>query len=176
MVTHDRLLEMLSYEPDTGHFRWRVNKAGPGAKVGKIAGNLHKFGYWRVKLDGKYYRAHRLAWFYTHKVWPAFDIDHINGVKHDNRITNLRDVPARLNSYNLQRAHRHNKTGLLGVSFQENRTSFKKYLAKIKVAGKTKCLGSFETPELAHLAYMQAKQVRDSEAMEDHLRNHLKEK
>ena len=158
-LTSERLNELLSYDPDTGHFVWKVNRKGRGARVGKRAGDLHRNGYRRIRVDGVRYKEHRLIWFYTHGTWPKGDIDHINGVSDDNRITNLRDVPHRTNCENVRRAKSHNKSGLLGVAYYPERTSPKKYRARVVRHGEAHTLGYYETAEEAHAAYVQAKRT-----------------
>jgi hypothetical protein len=100
MLTHKRLCEVLVYEKSTGLFRWRM-KASKKTIVGEVAGCLtvEKSGYRRVRIriDGRLYKAHRLAWFYETGRWPKHEIDHINGDAADNRFENLRDVPHRQN-------------------------------------------------------------------------------
>lgn len=86
---HKRLKELLHYDPDTGLFTWLTDRGR--AKQGDAAGN-HVNGYLRVRIHRKDYLLHRLAWLYVHGAFPTHQIDHINGVKDDNRIDNLRDV------------------------------------------------------------------------------------
>lgn len=89
MLTQDRLKELLSYDPDTGHFVWRTTTTNR-VRVGTLAGSFEKDGYRRVNLDGKGYREHRLAWLYVHGALPSVELDHINRERADNRIANLR--------------------------------------------------------------------------------------
>jgi uncharacterized membrane protein len=102
------------------------------------------------------YRAHRICWFHTYGVWPTHDIDHINGDKSDNRISNLRDVPKSINIQNEKRARKNNASGLMGVVFRKDRN---KWTATVRVNGKPKRLGSFSTPEEAHQAYLDGKRL-----------------
>ena len=76
----------LHYDQCSGVFTW-VN-----SKNNRVAGTPDYKGYISIGLNKKQYRAHRLAWFYCYGVWPKESIDHINGIKNDNRIANLRDV------------------------------------------------------------------------------------
>jgi len=78
MITQAGLKELLNYNPETGDFAWVKSK--------KPAGGISSYGYRRIIIDGKEHKAHRLAWLYTHGVFPEDQIDHINGVRHDNRI------------------------------------------------------------------------------------------
>jgi hypothetical protein len=88
--------------------------------------------------------------------WPANTIDHINGIKTDNRIENLRDVTAAVNKQNMRAARSDSRSGLIGAIWQEDRKSWK---AEIAVGGKKKMLGRFKTAEAAHEAYVLAKRT-----------------
>jgi hypothetical protein len=149
-LTSERLREVLGYDPDTGLFTRRLARSG--FQVGAVAGCLDGYGYTAIKIDGRLYAGHRLAWFWVHGIWPANNIDHINGDRADNRIHNLRDVPTSTNCQNQRRAQFHNKTGFLGVS--PNRGRFR---AAIWLGGKYLHIGVFDTPEQAHEAYLTAK-------------------
>lgn len=107
-------------------------------------------------IDGTNFAAHRLAWLYTHGVWPEHWIDHRNRVRHDNRISNLRDVDMAHNRHNVgTKPNRNNKTGLLGVVRSANG---KRFSSRISYPGKKNLyLGTFDTPEAAHAAFMAAK-------------------
>lgn len=148
-LTHDRLLERLTYNPLSGDFIWTTYK---GRRYGpkQIAGSLHSSGYVKIMLDGFSYCSHRLAWFYVHKVWPTDEIDHINGVKDDNRICNLREATRTNNNHNV-RMMRKNKSGYRGVYARKDRNGaltgrWCAVLAK-------KRIGDFPTARDASLAY-----------------------
>lgn len=153
-LTHARLLEVLDYDQETGIFTWKVSRTGTRSKIGDVAGSLYDKGYIRISIDDIGYRAHRLAWLYMRGVWPNRDVDHINGVRDDNRFVNLRDVTRSENIQNQHKAHSDNATGFLGVTFNKTRGKFQ---TRININGKRKNLGRFPTAELAHQAYLVAK-------------------
>lgn len=109
-----------------------------------------------IKALGKKCNAHRLAWLHFYGEWPAGEVDHINGIKTDNRIKNLRDAARELNSQNQRRAHHRNQAGLLGVTVDKARG---KWLASIFHDGKKRHLGRFNSPEEAHARYIQEKRL-----------------
>lgn len=150
-LTADLLHERLNYDPATGVFTWKRSR-GP-KKAGSRAGSLAE-GYRIIEIDSQPYKEHRLAWFLTYGCWPAGHIDHINGQKDDNRMSNLRDVSASTNGQNQRRPPSHNTTGLMGVSWSEH---FGKYIAQITVQGKKVHLGYFTDPSEAATAYLAAK-------------------
>lgn len=152
-LTQARLLEVYTYEPTTGEFH-RVASGG-GRKAGSLAGSASRDGYNRIMVDGYLYLAHRLAWIAVTGEWPADEIDHINGVRSDNRLSNLRDVPHQVNSQNKRRANSNGQTRLLGVSQDKRRKAC--WGARIKLNGQLIHLGNFASPELAHAAYSEAK-------------------
>ena len=89
LPSQERLKELLNYDPDTGVFTWKVKRHG--VTSGSEAGCIEKYGYRYIKVDGAQYFAHRLAWMYVHGVDPAeLQIDHVNQVKDDNKMSNLR--------------------------------------------------------------------------------------
>lgn len=89
MLTHAYVMSLLSYDPATGVFRWQQDRASH-VKAGDVAGSYNDQGYWRIKIDGKQYRANRLAWLMMKGGWPAHEVDHANGIRDDNRWDNLR--------------------------------------------------------------------------------------
>ena len=140
-----RLRELLQYDPSTGIFTWKINRCV--VKVGDVAGCVNKAsGYYRLRLDGKCYSGHRIAWLYVHGEFPVDQIDHINRIKHDNRISNLRQATQLQNSQNLS-----NSTGIAKIG--------KSWIAKVKTNYKSKTIGKFSSKEQAHQAYLEAKQV-----------------
>jgi len=149
-LTSERLQGVLKYFPDTGVFIRLMS--GGGRKAGSVAGTGDVSGYRKIRVDGKNYWAHRLAWLYFHGAWPEDEIDFINGDFADNRIANLRSASRAINMQNLRGPKCTNKTGYLGVDFYRYG-----YRAQIKVDGKAFWLGRFSTPELAYDAYIEAK-------------------
>jgi hypothetical protein len=151
MLDRTSLLEVVSYDPETGIFRWRVSvgRAAAGMRAG-----ANKAGYRRIKIDGRDYFEHQLAWLYVHGVWPLMHIDHVNRDKSDNRLCNLRLATMTQNQGNAG-ARRDNKLGVKGVDYREK---WGKWQARIHKQGKTHRLGSFDTPEEASAAYLAAAQ------------------
>jgi hypothetical protein len=126
-------------------------------RVGDIAGASTSNGYTRLRLNGVEYLAHRIAWLYVYGEHPSNLIDHIDGNKKNNAISNLRVVTARENIQNQKRAMQHNKCGLLGVTLEKQT---KKYKAAINIGGScSKTLGRFSTAEEAHQVYLNAKRM-----------------
>lgn len=153
-LTADRLREVLHYEPSTGVFTRRTFSA-PNATAGMVAGCARtKRRCVEIRVDGKLYKAHRLAWLYMTGAWPQNVIDHINGDPYCNRFLNLRDVTNMVNVQNVKRAAITNSTGVLGVTRLRSSGKFK---AQISIDGITKNLGHFASAEQAHAVYIAAK-------------------
>jgi len=138
MITQKRLKELLHYAPETGVFTWQINH--PRAKQGSAAGAKDNYGYIVIRLDTVLYKAHRLAWLYTYGEWPDKGLDHINQIKNDNRIENLRLANQSMNMHNVS-ARCNSKSGISGVTWRADR---KKWNARIKVGYKNFNLGLFE--------------------------------
>ena len=111
-ITAERAREILEYNPATGQLCWRNSRST--VRAGAVAGTIDKDGYVCIRADGKTYKAHRLVWLIIHGVWPAGQIDHINRVKSDNRIENLRDATQELNQRNRD-LRKDNISGVTGV-------------------------------------------------------------
>lgn len=153
-ITRQEILSRLLYDEGTGQFT-RVVASG-GWSIGQIAGSINTNGHRQLNIGGKLIMAHRVAWFLVHGKWPAAEIDHINGVKDDNRISNLREVTHSQNLQNLRKARADNKSaGLLGVYRASTKGS--RWCAHITINGKRKNLGSYGTKHEAHQAYLTAK-------------------
>ena len=150
-LTHERLTEVLHYDSESGVFAWKLKK-GKG-DTGNVAGSAMPAGYLRIMVDGERFFAHRLAWFYVHKMWPTQQIDHINLDNSDNKINNLREATQSQNQANKPINARVNSTGYKGVSYKKSRG---KFIARIRVNKKLIDLGYFDTAESAHLAYVDA--------------------
>jgi len=143
----------ISYDPQTGEFRWLRKKSGCRSSL--ISGHKNKrLGYVQIGVNRKVYYAHRLAWLLTFGDWPTGAIDHINGDRSDNRISNLRLADARLNAENLRRPTAINTSGYLGVTHCRDTG---RWVAQIGVGGKHLHLGRFDTPESASVVYLAAK-------------------
>src|SRR5262245_57095359 len=99
MVTRERLLELLEYDPETALLTWKQDRGGK-AKTGIVAGRLAANGYIDITIDSRRYKAHRLAWLYVHGEWPPEEIDHRDLDKANNRLANLRPASHQQNLYN----------------------------------------------------------------------------
>lgn len=151
MLTASRLRDVLDYNPETGEFRWRVALSSC-APAGSLAGCKSPEKYVRIRIDGKLYHGHRLAWLYVHGEWPARGLDHRNLQRGDNRIANLRPANQSQNCANrgLDKA---NTSGIKGVSWWDARG---KWVAKIECKKRKYTLGYFGTKEAAAIAYAEA--------------------
>lgn len=147
-MTHDEIIKMYDYDPDTGVLINRLNN--------RAVGFLCKDGYMSHKPAGgrQTYKLHRLIWFYMKGQWPENTIDHINGIRTDNRWVNLRDVTIAENLQNLRSARSDNASGLLGVDFHK---ASGKWRSQIKIKGVKKHIGYFDTAIDAHMAYLAKK-------------------
>ena len=153
-ITIDRLKELLSYDCKSGLFARHPSYSKSAWK--SVVGTIDREGYVRIGLDKIVYRAHRLAWFYVHGIWPSGQIDHINGDKADNRIENLRDVSQTINQHNRKRANKSNACGILGVRKVKNKSGH--WMARIGFDGKQIHLGTYKNNEQAQAAFLAAKE------------------
>ena len=151
MITVERLREALRYDPETGLFFWRV-RTSRRVNMGKPAGNTDAHGYRRIQIDGRRYKAHRLAWLHVYGDWPSKHIDHINCDKADNRLINLREATPSENQYNRGKQSS-NTSGHKGVHWN---ASARKWQAQIKIGRKNKHLGYFDCKTAAHAVYCDA--------------------
>jgi len=150
MLSQKQLKDRYTYHPETGLFT--SNIVSTKHQIGDIAGCINKKGYVVIKCYGYTQKAHRLAFLYMNGEFPKLDVDHINGIKSDNRWENLRDVTKSVNLQNQRKPQVINKLGLLGVNEQAGR-----YKAQICINGKKKHIGMYSTPQEAHNAYMHYK-------------------
>lgn len=151
LITFARADELLSYDPATGIITNRSSRHGM-TKAGTTAGGLNRSGYRYIRVDGRRYAAHRLAWLLTHGCWPTGDIDHVNGDRADNRLANLREATRLQNAANARRPCT-NTSGYKGVHWATHR---RKWRASIGVNYRKLYLGYFATPQDAHAAYIAA--------------------
>jgi hypothetical protein len=147
-LTQERLKELLSYDPETGVFRWLVK---PSAQVGAgdVAGSTRLNGYRCIKIDRHGYQAHRLAWLYVYGIWPTDQLDHKFGVRADNRIAELREATRVENGRN-RKMHRNNSSGFRGVSWNKFK---RKWCAQIRLPGRIIYRGQFNTAKEASDSY-----------------------
>lgn len=151
-LTAQRLREVLTYDANTGEFRWRETLSRR-AMSGKAAGCKHRtIGCVYIGIGGRLYKAHRLAWLHVHGAWPTKGIDHINGDHADNRLANLREASQAENMQNLWRPHRDNRSGFMGV-YQASG----KFVAKLKAGPYSVQSIKFSTAAEAHACYLQIK-------------------
>ena len=146
----NRIRELFHYDPATGIFTRKI-KTAPSTKVGEIAGYVRCDGYVLIKVDKKNIYAHRLAWLCFYGASAEKQIDHINGIKSDNRIVNLRLATLSQNQHN-RTAYANNTSGYKGVMLDVSG----KWMARIKLNGKSHYLGTFDAPADAHAAYIEA--------------------
>jgi len=146
-ITHKLLLEKVEYNAETGIFTWKRN--------GDVAGYPKSNGYMQVRIDGKYYLLHRLAWMYVYGDFPEMDLDHINRVRSDNRLSNLRLATRTMNQQN-RSLQRNNDSGVAGVVFNKQ---CKTWNARIKADNKLHHLGSFKNFDDAVIARKKAEEI-----------------
>lgn len=121
-LTQERVRELFDYDELTGDLI-RIAKKKGSKGVGSIAGCLGKRGYCYVAIDGKSYRTHRIIWLWHYGYTPENNLDHINRVKTDNRIENLREVNQSENLRNTV-IRSDNKTGVKGVRWDKRDKSW----------------------------------------------------
>ena len=148
ILTQEQLKSILHYDQKTGIFTWRIRSSNR-VKIGMAAGTKHIMGYVSISIDKKPYLSHRLAWLYVHGYMPTNEIDHINGVRNDNRILNLREANHAENIRNTG-MYSHNTSGYRGVYFRKDTN---KWQSQTKLHGKHISLGSFDTAIEASKAY-----------------------
>ena len=150
-LTWEALVDILSYDPAKGEFRWV--KSGRSGWVGRVAGHVNRqHGYRTIVLSGRTFLVSRLAWLHETKEWPVGVIDHINGNRDDDRWDNLRDISPAENALN-KALNRNNTSGVAGVYWDNGR---KTYIVRLAIGRERKLLGSFDTIEEAKEARQQA--------------------
>ena len=152
-LSAERLRELLDYDPETGVFTQKTQTSNR-VKVGDTVGSPEGSGYLAVRISGHRHKCHRLAWLYVYGRFPINCIDHINGLRTDNRITNLREATHSENAQN-RAIRKDSPTGLVGV--EPPNGSLRSWRAHIRANGKQIQLGSFKSEGLAYAAYLAAK-------------------
>jgi hypothetical protein len=163
------LLKLLRYEPETGHLYWRErpreffktdlsyinwNRMNAGNRA---FGYVDGYGYCQGSLFGKHQSAHAVVWCMVHGEPPANHIDHVNSVRSDNRIENLRDVTALQNGRNAKMSKR-NRSGVVGVFFDK---ATRQWQSQISLFGHTRFLGRFDDMADAVRARVGAEMAND---------------
>jgi hypothetical protein len=156
MLTQEILRENFRYEQETGDFFWAKQSRFKQRNLTKPIATLDKYGYVVVctTLSGKskHYKVHRLIWVYLHGQIPK-QIDHINGIRNDNRLCNLREVTHQQNMMNRKQ---HKSKRLFRGIYKPN-TKTPHWIAEITYKGVKHNLGCYKTPEEASLAYEKAR-------------------
>lgn len=150
LISHERLLTLVTYDPLTGKFYARVRRQGY-RRAGDL-GCVEPNGYRRIQVDGERYLAGRLAWFYVHGQWPESEIDHRDLDRDNNRIGNLRPATTSQNHANTGQP-RGSQAPLKGAHWNRFRDHWQSY---IKIDGRSVYLGRFQTADAAHRAYAAA--------------------
>lgn len=158
-VTAEYVRQHLDYDQDAGVFRWKSVR--PGRKAGAVAGCVQAGGYVGIKLDGRLYKAHRLAWLYVNGQWPSDHVDHVDCNRSNNAISNLRIATPAQNA-----ARRPTKRAIA-----PSRGVFPHgpgFVARIHHAGKRHYLGYFRSESEARSAYeAKAKEIHGEFAYEE---------
>ena len=152
MLTQSRLREILSYAPAIGVFT-RLVRSSNRIRAGDIAGHVSVNGYREICIDGQRHYAHRLAWLFMTGAFPETHIDHVNGLRDDNRWVNLREATVAQNSQN-RRMTKNNTSGFVGVSWSARDS---KWEARIEANKQIFFLGYFDDKREARDAYLVAK-------------------
>lgn len=146
-LTPEFALQHIDYDHETGLFTWKV-----GAKAGQLIGSVRPDGYILIMIKRRQELAHRLAWMIVKGTINTPNIDHINGVRGDNRILNLREATVSQNHQNKRKAS--SNSGVIGVSWCKREGKWRAY---IKLDYKMRSLGYYDSPEEARAAYLKAK-------------------
>lgn len=161
----ETLRKLIDYDPESGDVVWKA-RAKPDGYSGsynlvslntRLAGrkastHVGRNGYPRISIANKWRSLHRVIWAYVHGEWPTAEIDHINGIRTDNRICNLRLVTSLENAQNRKR-YVSNRSGTIGVSQWKKNGKWRAYISK---EYKIVYLGTFETKSEAVLARKKA--------------------
>lgn len=121
MITQSELQSMLDYNSNTGIFTWKIKTKK--IKIGQEAGYKSTNGYLIIRINYHNYLAHRLVWLYVYGNFPSI-LDHINGIKNDNRLCNLRLCTRSQNQYN-HKNYSTNTSGVKGVSWNNRMQKWK---------------------------------------------------
>lgn len=144
LLTRKRLIQLFEYDSVTGVFTHKTTR-GP-ANAGGVAGSPTGHGYRKITIDYEKHYEHHLAWLYIHGEYPEM-LDHADGNRSNNAISNLRVATRTQNRYN------HKRSELTGAYFSK-RTG--KWFSQIQMGPNTRWLGTFNSAEAAANAYRTA--------------------
>lgn len=137
--TIDDIRKQIDYDPDTGLVKRKIYR-GTKTNQGWFAGtNAGRSGHYHIRVFGKLYYVHRLAWLLSYNEWPTKEIDHIDGDGGNNKLSNLRDVTRQDNAKN-RKIPTNNTTNVLGVTWNVKNNH---YIASINTGGRVLYLGCF---------------------------------
>ena len=145
MITLLGAKSLFNYNSDTGILTYA--KTGH-RRFGKVVGIKDKEGYIRISVSGIQYKVHRIIWLMAYGVWPKNEIDHINGIRDDNRLSNLRGATRLQNARNRKSSY-----AMKGITFYRDK---QKFAGRIRYENKVIHLGYFDCPAAAHFAYIVA--------------------
>lgn len=154
----NNIKNFLKYDPETGNFEW-LQPRGKKIKIGDKAGTKHPDGYVMIRIFGKSYLAHRLAWFYMHGYLPKKFIDHINMNRSDNRAANLRLATNGENMMNQSRRS-DNSSGIKGIDWQ---IKSQRWRARCAVNGIRHTVGFFKSLDEAEKSIREFRQKHHGE-------------
>lgn len=167
-LTFEFVSSRVEYDPESGLLRWKAKPAKSQLDhlwndryAGRVIDRLCPNGYICVRFDGRRYPGHRIAWLLHYGEWPSRGLDHIDRVRTNNAIANLREATKVENGAN-RKISRNNTTGAKGVSRRGN-----KWAARIWPRGKPIFLGIFESREEASTAYINAARMHFGEFASD---------
>ena len=163
------LRELLHFNPKSGVFTRRVLPIRNQVRVGDIAGTNYWRGYRAIRVAGRIYKAHRLAWLYVTGEWPKSRLDHINRDPSDNRFCNLREDTRAQNAVN-SCVKSTSASGVKGAFARLHPTHRGKPWTSA-IGGRH--LGSFDTPGEAALAHATAAYGLYGEFAQPHWRDVL---
>jgi len=157
-ITQKEVRRLFSYNKNTGILKWKVSLSNAkGAKIGDIAGSLHKEGYLQIGINNKTYKAHRLIWLGFYGYMPEGLIDHKDRIRSHNWILNLREASKQCNIRNSEN-RKDNTSGIKGVSWCN---TFKKWRTGLALNGKLNHIGYYKDFDEAVCARLAIEQCVD---------------
>lgn len=147
MITFEEASNLLDYDPNLGLLTWR-EKPSKRVLLSAKVGHLEKHGYMTVKLHGRKYGYHRIAWLLFYREWPKNQIDHKDQDPTNNRISNLREANSAQNLQN-RKTPKNNTTGVKGCSWSP---AYGQFRVRFQKDGKSIHVGYFNSIEEANIA------------------------